>query len=70
MVEVTDGPFELALRAAMDRYNALTPDQQAEMWQAQRESWARGMAPCEHGDPDWETCPKCLSKLGGDDGTD
>jgi hypothetical protein len=26
---------------------------------AQRESWVRAMAPCEHGDPDWETCPKC-----------
>ena len=30
---------------------------------AQRESWVRGMAPCEHGDPDWETCPKCLDRI-------
>ena len=30
--------------------------------QAQRESWIRAMAPCEHGDSDWETCSKCLTK--------
>ena len=29
---------------------------------AQRESFIRAMAPCEHGDPDWETCPECLQK--------
>ncbi len=27
--------------------------------QAQRESWIRGMAPCEHGILDWETCDQC-----------
>lgn len=27
--------------------------------QAQRESWARGMAPCEHGVSDFETCSEC-----------
>lgn len=31
--------------------------------QAQRESWIRGMAPCEHGDSDWETCEQCLTNL-------
>ena len=32
---------------------------EAREMQAQRESWIRAMAPCEHGDPDWETCPEC-----------
>lgn len=27
--------------------------------QAQRESWARAMAPCEHGVRDWEDCQDC-----------
>lgn len=38
-----------------------TPEQKAAMLAAQRDSWIRAMAPCEHGDPDWETCPECLS---------
>lgn len=25
----------------------------------QRQSWARSMAPCEHGRRDWEQCPDC-----------
>lgn len=41
-------------------YATTTPDEQVEMWRKQRESWMRAFAPCEHGDPDWETCPKCL----------
>lgn len=44
---------------AMARFNALSPAQQAEHRAGQRESWIRAMAPCEHGDPDWETCPLC-----------
>jgi hypothetical protein len=28
-------------------------------YEAQRESWIRGMAPCEHGVLDWETCADC-----------
>lgn len=27
--------------------------------QAQRESWMRGMAPCEHGVADFEDCAQC-----------
>lgn len=30
--------------------------------EAQRQSFIRAMAPCEHGDPDWETCPQCRAK--------
>lgn len=36
----------------------LTPEEV----QAQRESWARGMAPCEHGVFDFEDCPLCRTK--------
>jgi hypothetical protein len=32
---------------------------EAEELAAQRESWIRAMEPCEHGDPDWETCLQC-----------
>jgi len=27
--------------------------------QAQRESWVRGMGPCEHGERDFEQCREC-----------
>src|SRR5690606_22432732 len=30
---------------------------------AQRESWARGMAPCEHGVADWEECAECRNAV-------
>ena len=46
---------------AMRHYHAMTPAEQAAMWQAQRESWLRAEQPCEHGDPDWDECPKCLA---------
>lgn len=32
---------------------------EADELQAQRESWMRGMAPCEHGVLDWEICVEC-----------
>jgi hypothetical protein len=39
----------------------------ADEYQAQRESWARAMAPCEHGIRDWEQCEECGRAAGGDD---
>lgn len=33
-----------------------------QMKQAQRESWVRAMAPCAHGNRDWETCPQCRAE--------
>ena len=49
-----------ALAEAEARYRAMTPEEQAAMWQAQRESWVRGMsARCEHGELDFEQCPEC-----------
>lgn len=51
---------EQEIRARVAHWNATTtPEQKAAMWKAQRESFVRGMAPCEHGDPDWETCSEC-----------
>jgi hypothetical protein len=36
-----------------------SPEEREAMHKAQAESWARSMAPCEHGVRDWETCPQC-----------
>lgn len=52
------------LRQALDRanraYAAMTPEQRAEMWRKQRESFIRGMTtPCEHGELDFEQCAQC-----------
>jgi len=46
-------------RAIVD---AMSPEEYRAMIDAQRESFIRAMAPCEHGYPDWETCPQCLAK--------
>lgn len=58
---VMDIPALLAAHKA--RLDAMSPAEReahlAAEIKAQRESWVRGMAPCEHGDPDWETCPQC-----------
>lgn len=53
-----------ARMAEIEAYRASLPPEERERiereeMRTQRESWIRGMAPCEHGDPDWETCPKC-----------
>jgi len=55
----SDAELERLFAEAEARFAALTPEQQAAHRQAQAESWARGMAPCEHGVADWETCPDC-----------
>lgn len=45
---------------AKARVDAMTPAERAEMHQAQRESWVRGMCtPCEHGELDFEQCQEC-----------
>lgn len=38
-----------------------TPEQKEEMYKAQRESWVRAFAPCEHGMFDFEQCGECRS---------
>ena len=57
--------FQTSLDRAMDRYRAMSPEDQAEMWRKQKESYVRAMTkPCEHGFLDFETCPECLTKAG------
>ena len=59
-VKYADDRFWKQLFAdAQARYDAMTPEQQKSMWEAQRQSWLRGMAPCEHGVRDFEQCPDC-----------
>lgn len=47
------------IRKLAATFDAMSPEEKEAMHQKQRESWVRAMAPCEHGDPDWETCPQC-----------
>jgi len=53
----------LLLARARERVASMTPTEREAMWAAQRESWVRGMAPCEHGVSDWEDCPDCRSAI-------
>jgi hypothetical protein len=41
------------------RYDAMTPEEKRAHDEAQRASFVRAFAPCEHGRIDFETCPKC-----------
>lgn len=58
------GKISPELQAALGRVRewerTATPEQLAEMQEAQRQSFIRAFSPCEHGDYDWETCPQCL----------
>jgi hypothetical protein len=56
-------PLRSALIAAHQRTLAMSPEDKQAMFEAQRQSFIRALAPCEHGDPDWETCPECLAAL-------
>ena len=40
--EMIDTPLKDLLDEAMKRYNAMTPEEQQEMWRAQKRSWVRG----------------------------
>lgn len=46
-------------RAMVD---AMTPEERAAMIRAQRDSFIRAMAPCEHGNPDFEQCGECWAE--------
>lgn len=47
-------------RKSKEAVAAMTPEQYAEMIEAQKQSFVRGMmARCEHGELDFEQCPKC-----------
>lgn len=47
------------VKDAIDRFEAMTPEEQAAHRAEQAKSFERGMAPCEHGVFDWEYCPEC-----------
>lgn len=48
------------LDQAKDRVSRMSPEEYAEMVEAQKASFVRGMtARCEHGVLDFEQCPKC-----------
>lgn len=54
--------LEKLLKKCAENYKNLTQAQKDEMWRLQKESWIRGMQPCEHGVYDWETCVECKNK--------
>jgi hypothetical protein len=59
---VSYGIREIMARIEAERA-AMPPEVRAEVerreLEAQRESWIRAMAPCEHGVADFEECAKC-----------
>lgn len=55
----TKSDIEKIFERAKAAVEAMSPAEYKAMLDAQRESWARAMAPCEHGIRDWEDCPDC-----------
>jgi hypothetical protein len=52
--------LEQLLADAKARMAAMTPEELEHMREEQRKSFVRGMlARCEHGELDFEQCPKC-----------
>lgn len=60
-----DRELERLVAQAEARFQALTPEQQAEHRRMQAESFARAFAPCEHGISDWEECADCRNEARG-----
>jgi hypothetical protein len=61
-MRLTKAHMSPALREALDKLKGY--QMKPEEIEAQRQSWIKAMAPCEHGDPDWETCPECRKASG------
>ncbi len=55
----TNSALDLMISKARAIVEAMTPEQLAALREEQRQSFARGMAPCYHGKADWEQCPAC-----------
>lgn len=53
---VSNPELEALLERA--RNYVMTPEER----EAQRQSWARAMAPCEHGKADFEQCQECWNE--------
>lgn len=48
------------LKKAKEAVEKMTPEERAAMMEEQKKSFVRGMmARCEHGELDFEQCPKC-----------
>ena len=57
---MTEADMKDLVAKAQARYDALSPEEKRTHDEAQRQSWVRGMtARCEHGEVDFEQCPKC-----------
>lgn len=56
---VTSPELLAALEESRIRYDAMTPEEKAEVDRKQRESWIRAFGPCDHGVLDFEECPQC-----------
>lgn len=55
-----DEKLKELLDKAKERVKAMSPEEYASMVEAQKQSFMRGMmARCEHGELDFEQCPKC-----------
>lgn len=54
----TDKELLVLLERSVQLVAEMTPDERANMYEAQAQSWVRSSAPCEHGN-EWEYCDKC-----------
>lgn len=54
--------LEQRLSEARAKYDAMTPAEKVAMHEAQRQSFLRSLAPCEHGVSDWEDCEQCRDR--------
>lgn len=55
-----DDHMQKMLDDARALVEAMTPEEYAAMIEKQKQSWVRGMTTrCEHGELDFEQCPKC-----------
>lgn len=57
--QATSADLLRLLAEAKANVERMTPDQRAAMHEAQRQSYARSLAPCEHGKVDFEQCAEC-----------
>jgi hypothetical protein len=57
---MTNDELQDLVQKANARLAAMSPEDQAAHWEAQRQSFVRGMTtPCEHGELDFEQCERC-----------
>lgn len=57
---MTNHELNELIKRANEQLQRMSPEDQAKHWEAQRQSFVRGMTtPCEHGILDFETCPHC-----------